>query len=79
MRNNPLKAYHIKCSEGLSIQNEEELEHVLSVHFNQLHFYRGEKQLHQEKADEVFELIRKGCESCEEAYFLKYTQLFEGI
>jgi len=79
MRNNPLKAYHIKCSEGLSLQNEEGLQQALSVHFNELHFYRGEKQLQQEKADEVFDLIRKGSESCEEAYFLKYTQLFEGI
>mgnify|MGYP000002536440 FL=1 len=79
MRNNPLKAYHIKCSEGLSLQNEEGLQQALIVHFNELHFYRGEKQLQQEKADEVFDLIRKGSESCEEAYFLKYTQLFEGI
>ncbi|MFM1946602.1 MAG: hypothetical protein RL207_885 [Bacteroidota bacterium] len=79
MRNDPLKAYHIKCSEGLSLQNEEDLQLALSTHFNQLHFYKGEKKLHEEKADEVFDLIKKGSEGCDEAYFLKYTQLFEGI
>ncbi|MBP5995643.1 MAG: hypothetical protein KA736_08105 [Crocinitomicaceae bacterium] len=79
MRNNPLKAYHIKCSEGLSLQNEADLQQALSVHFNQLQFYKGEKNLQEEKADEVFDLIKKGSESCDEAYFLKYTQLFEGI
>ena len=79
MRNNPLKAYHIKCSEGLSLQNEADLHQALNAHFNQLQFYKGEKNLQEEKADEVFDLIKKGSESCDEAYFLKYTQLFEGI
>ena len=79
MRNNPLKAYHIKCNEGLSLQNENDIQQVLKEHFNQLQFYTGEKQLVKDKAEEVFDLIRKGSESCEETYFLKYRQLFDGI
>lgn len=79
MRNNPLKAYHIKCSDDLSLQNEDDLQQVLRDQFNQLHFYRGEKQLVKEKADEVFDLIIKGSESCEEGYFLKFRRLFDGI
>jgi hypothetical protein len=79
MRNNPLKAYHIKCNESLSLQTEDDVQLALRDHFNQLQFYTGEKQLVKEKADEVFELIRKGSESCEEGYFLKYRQLFDGI
>ncbi|MEI8117156.1 MAG: DUF6495 family protein [Flavobacteriia bacterium] len=79
MRNNPLKAYHIKCSEDHSLQNENDLQQVLRDHFDQLQFYTGEKQLVKEKADEVFDLISKGSESCEEGYFLKFRRLFEGI
>ena len=79
MRNNPLKAYHIKCTEGLSLQNENDIQQVLLEHFNQLQFYTGEKQLVKDKAEEVFDLIRKGSESCEATYFLKYRQLFDGI
>jgi hypothetical protein len=79
MRNNPLKAYHIKCSEDLSLQNEDDIQQVLRDHFDQLKFYTGEKQLVKEKADEVFDLISKGSESCEEGYFLKFRRLFEGI
>lgn len=79
MRNNPLKAYHIKCSEDLSLQNEDDIQQVLRDHFDQLQFYTGEKQLVKEKADEVFDLISKGSESCEEGYFLKFRRLFEGI
>jgi len=79
MRNNPLKAYHIKCTEGLSLQNENDIQQVLLEHFNQLQFYTGEKQLVKDKAEEVFDLIKKGSESCEETYFLKYRQLFDGI
>jgi hypothetical protein len=77
MRNNPLRAYHIKCPDDLSLQNEIYLQQVLIDHFNQLQFYTGEKHLVTEKADEVFELIKKGSEICDEAYFLKYTKLFE--
>ena len=79
MRNNPLKAYHIKCNEGLSLQNENDVQQVIQNHFNQLQFYTGEKQLVKAKEEEVFDLIRKGSESCDEAYFLKYRQLFDGI
>ena len=79
MRNNPLKAYHIKCSEDHSLQNEDDIQQVLRDHFDQLQFYTGEKQLVKEKADEVFDLISKGSESCEEGYFLKFRRLFEGI
>jgi hypothetical protein len=79
MRNNPLKAYHIKCSEDLSLQNEDDIQQVLRDHFDQLQFYTGEKQLVKEKADEVFDLISKGSESCEEGYFLKFRRLFDGI
>ncbi|MEY3586134.1 MAG: hypothetical protein RLZZ243_1198 [Bacteroidota bacterium] len=79
MRNNPLQAYHIKCSEDLSLQNEDDIQQVLRDHFDQLQFYTGEKQLVKEKADEVFDLISKGSESCEEGYFLKFRRLFEGI
>ena len=79
MRNNPLKAFHIKSSSQHSLQNELELQHVFNHHFDQLHFFIGEKQLGKEKADEVFDLIRKGSEVCEEIYFLKYTELFKGI
>ena len=79
MRNNPLKAYHIKCSEDHSLQNEDDIQQVLRDHFDQLQFYTGEKQLVKKKADEVFDLISKGSESCEEGYFLKFRGLFEGI
>jgi hypothetical protein len=79
MRNNPLKAFHIKCAKHLSLQNELELQHVIDHHFDQLHFFVGQKQLSKEKADEVFDLILKGSEVCEESYFHKYTDLFKGI
>ena len=79
MRNNPLKAYQIKCPTHLSLKNEIELQLLLNTHFDELQFYLGEKQLMKEKADEVFDLIMKGSEVCEDIYFQKYTQLFSGI
>lgn len=79
MRNNPLKAYQIKCSNQVTMQNELELQHLITHHFDQLHFFIGQKQLSKDKADEVFDLILKGSEVCEESYFLKYTELFKGI
>jgi hypothetical protein len=79
MTNDPLKAYHIKCSSDLSLQNETQLETLISTHFKELQFYVGEKKLMREKADEVFELIRKGSEVCEDIYFKKYAVLFSGI
>jgi hypothetical protein len=79
MRNNPLKAYQIKCPNHLSLKNEIELQLLLNTHFDELQFYLGEKQLMKEKADEVFDLIMKGSEVCEDIYFQKYTQLFSGI
>jgi hypothetical protein len=33
----------------------------------------------KKKADEVFDLIRKGSEVCEDIYFHKYMELFSGI
>ncbi len=79
VRNNPLKAYHIKRSDHLPLQDEPVLQQVLMEHFDQLSFYIGEKSLVGEKADEVFDLIRKGSEVCEESYFLNYTTHFTRI
>ena len=79
MRNNPLKAYHIKCSDQTSMQNELELKNLITNHFDQLHFFTGQKQLTKEKEDEVFDLIRKGSEVCEERFFLKYANLFKEL
>ena len=79
VRNNPLKAYHIKRSAHLPLQDEQQLQQVLVEHFDQLSFFIGEKSLINEKADEVFDLIRKGSEACDEAYFLKYTGHFTRI
>lgn len=79
MRNDPLKAYHIKCSNDHSLQNETALETLISTHFEELQFYFGEKKLMREKADEVFDLIRKGSEVCEDTYFQKYAELFSRI
>lgn len=79
MRNNPLKAYQIKCPDHLSLQNEMELQQLVNAHFDELQFYVGEKQLMKDKADEVFDLIVKGSEVCEEIYFQKYAELFTRI
>jgi hypothetical protein len=79
MRNDPLKAYHIKCPSDLSLQNESQLEMLLSNQFEELQFYFGEKKLLKEKADEVFDLILKGSEVCEDVYFHKYAELFSRI
>jgi hypothetical protein len=79
MTNDPLKAYHIKYPAHLSSQNEKQLETLVSSHFNELQFYFGEKKLMKDKADEVFDLIRKGSEVCEDIYFHKYGELFSGI
>ena len=79
MRNSPLKAYQIKGPNHLSLKNEMELHLLVNTHFHELQFYLGEKQLMKEKADEVFDLIMKGSEVCEDIYFQKYTQLFSGI
>jgi hypothetical protein len=79
MSNDPLKAYHIKCPDHLSLQNETQLETILSNQFEVLQFYFGEKKLMKDKADEVFDLISKGSEVCEDAYFQKYAKLFSRI
>ena len=79
VRNNPLKAYHIKRTDHLPLQDEQMLQQALEEHFDQLSFYIGEKSLVKEKADEVFDLIRKGSEACDESYFLKYTAHFTRI
>jgi hypothetical protein len=79
MRNELLKAYHIKCPAHLSLQNEMELQQLVSTQFDALQFYFGEKKLMKEKADEVFDLIQKGCEVCEDIFFQKYAELFRGI
>jgi hypothetical protein len=79
MRNDPLKAYQIKCPAHLSLQNETQLETLVNKHFDDLHFYFGEKNMITEKAVEVFDLIRKGSEVCEDIFFYKYTKLFNGI
>ena len=60
-------------------RDEMELDILINTHFHELQFYLGEKQLMKEKADEVFDLIMKGSEVCEDIYFQKYTQLFSGI
>jgi len=79
MRNEPLKAYQIKCPPHLSLQNEIQVETLISKHFEELQFFIGEKKLLKEKAEEVFDLIRKGSEVCEETYFMKYLELFSRI
>jgi hypothetical protein len=79
VKNNPLKAYHIKRSDNLPLHDEQVLEEVLEVHYDELSFYIGEKNLVKEKVDEIYDLIRKGSEACEEAYFLKYTEHFTRI
>jgi hypothetical protein len=79
MTNDPLKAYHIKFPVHLSLHNETHLETLLNNQFEDLLFYFGEKKLLKDKADEVFDLIRKGSEVCEDVYFRKYVELFSRI
>jgi len=79
LTNDPLKAYHIKFPVHLTLHNDAQLETLLSNQFKDLQFYFGEKKLLKNKADEVYDLIEKGSEVCEDVYFRKYEGLFSRI
>ena len=79
VREEVLKGYHFKYHGTASIENESGLQHVVMNEFDKIEVYSGTKMRTKEKADEVFELVRKGSEICSEPLFSTYTRLFESV
>lgn len=73
----PLKAFHIQSSNEISLENEAALKTAFSDHSDKLSLYKGQKKLQKKKADEVWDLIQKGSQKCDESYFQFYTQAFD--
>jgi hypothetical protein len=79
VREEVLKAYHFKYQGKESIANETELQRVIMEEFDQIEVYSGTKKRTKEKADEVFDLVRKGSEICSETLFSTYTRIVESV
>jgi hypothetical protein len=79
LRDSILKAYHIKYLGFETIENESDLKNILLEQFDQIELIKGEKARKKEKAEEVYELIRKGSEICSESLFREFTGLFDSI
>lgn len=77
MSSDPLRAFHIQSSKDISLDNEEALRTAFSDHADKLSFFKGQKQLQKPKAEEVWDLIGKGCQKCDESYFQFYMQAFD--
>lgn len=77
VRNNPMTAYHIRSTSDLFLQNETLLAEAVSQKLDELSFFIGKKNVEKTKAEEVWDLIQKGSEKCDESYFNYYVNLFQ--
>lgn len=73
----PMIAYHIQSSGQILLENEQGLAKAVAYHQDELSFFKGQKKRTKSKAEEVWELIQKGSEKCDEAYFKSYTSALE--
>jgi hypothetical protein len=77
VRFDPLKAFHIQSPSGISLENEGALKEAFIQYSDKLSFYKGQKNNIKNKAEEVWALIQKGSQKCDETYFNHYAQAFD--
>ncbi|MFM6934724.1 MAG: DUF6495 family protein, partial [Flavobacteriales bacterium] len=78
VRNDPMQAYHVKYAGEQKLDVTYQLNDLLTHYFDDLAFFKAAKIKSKEKADEVHELIEKGCELSDEKTFQQFKQLFDG-